>query len=348
MFNFTDANFEKIIIHQVGNKQLEENLHLADNEINVSPDVKDILETYLLSSFNEGAFYHFTHETDIKLNDVFSYVSELFENPDLFIGHSVKIATHLFEQSTHSKIKGGEFYTVLIRDCIVDDELVDAIGLFKSENKDTFIKIVPQNGSFGVQSESGINIKKLDKGCLVFNTEKEMGYKVVILDNLSKNIEAKYWKTDFLGLKERNDDFYQTHNYLQVCKDFVKEVYNEHNNVEKTDQIDMLNRSISYFNENDNFTENSFKEEVMKGETEVVEAFEDYKKNYQENNQVDLGEDFEINEQAVKKAKRQFKSVLKLDKNFHIYIHGDREKITKGFDDEKGMNYYMVYYEEET
>lgn len=41
-----------------------------------------------------------------------------------------------------------------------------------------------------------------------------------------------------------------------------------------------------------------------------------------------------------------FKGVLKLAKNFHIYIHGDRNKIEQGVD-EKGRKYYKIYYEQE-
>ncbi len=42
-----------------------------------------------------------------------------------------------------------------------------------------------------------------------------------------------------------------------------------------------------------------------------------------------------------------FKSVLKLDKNFHIYIHGDKELIEKGYDDAVGKKFYKIYYDEE-
>lgn len=38
------------------------------------------------------------------------------------------------------------------------------------------------------------------------------------------------------------------------------------------------------------------------------------------------------------------KEVVKLDKNFHIYIHGDRSKIQEGMDD-KGK-YVKLYYKE--
>jgi len=67
------------------------------------------------------------------------------------------------------------------------------------------------------------------------------------------------------------------------------------------------------------------------------------------NEEFDAGIDqsFDISRAAVKKQSRVFKSVLKLDKNFHIYIHGNKELIEKGFDDDKSMNYYKVYFKEE-
>ncbi|MDD4067910.1 MAG: nucleoid-associated protein, partial [Bacteroidales bacterium] len=54
---------------------------------------------------------------------------------------------------------------------------------------------------------------------------------------------------------------------------------------------------------------------------------------------------FNISDSAVKKQARVFKSVIKLDKNFHIYVHGDRKLIEQG-QDEKGK-FYKVYYNEE-
>ena len=43
---------------------------------------------------------------------------------------------------------------------------------------------------------------------------------------------------------------------------------------------------------------------------------------------------------------RVYKSVLKLDRNFHIYIHGNTDLIEKGIDDD-GRKYYKIYYQEE-
>lgn len=43
---------------------------------------------------------------------------------------------------------------------------------------------------------------------------------------------------------------------------------------------------------------------------------------------------------------RSIKRVIKLDKNFDIYIHGNSELIERG-EDNKGK-YYKVYYNEES
>ncbi|MES1226514.1 MAG: nucleoid-associated protein, partial [Bacteroidota bacterium] len=49
-----------------------------------------------------------------------------------------------------------------------------------------------------------------------------------------------------------------------------------------------------------------------------------------------------------KKQAKVFKSVLKLDKNFHIYIHGRRDLIEKGIDEITGKKFYKIYFEEES
>ena len=72
-----------------------------------------------------------------------------------------------------------------------------------------------------------------------------------------------------------------------------------------------------------------------------------YKENYEKSREFETPENFDIHLAAVKKQAKSFKSILKLDKNFHIYIHGDKQLIEKGFDEGKSMNYYKVYFREE-
>jgi hypothetical protein len=230
--------------------------------------------------------------------------------------------------------------------CVVDGEVTDAIGIFKSENKETFLKVYLKDQTFELGAQEGINVRKLDKGCIIFNTEKEAGYKISMVDNINKGQEAHFWKDDFLGLQPREDNYYFTQNYLSLCKDFVVDVFNDENDVPKPDQIDMLNRSIDFFDKKNDFKRDEFEQQVMR-QPEIIEAFNDYRSTFEEEKALPLNDSFDISRSAVKSEKKHFKSVLKLDKNFHVYVHGRRENLEKGFDPTKGMNYYKLFFEVE-
>jgi hypothetical protein len=81
-------------------------------------------------------------------------------------------------------------------------------------------------------------------------------------------------------------------------------------------------------------------------DAEVIKSFHDYNKQFQQENEWQLADQFDISAIAVKKQQRIFKSVLKLDKNFHIYIHGNRELIEQGTDPD-GRKFYKIYYDNE-
>jgi hypothetical protein len=72
-----------------------------------------------------------------------------------------------------------------------------------------------------------------------------------------------------------------------------------------------------------------FANEVL-GDEHVIESFNNFKTDYEQDMQINIAEEFPISEAAVKKTQRHFKSIIKLDKNFHIYIHGDRQKWLQG------------------
>ena len=133
---------------------------------------------------------------------------------------------------------------------------------------------------------------------------------------------------------------------MSLTKNFVTKHLNEKFELSTTDKADYLNRSVEYFKTNEQFDEKQFVQEVFFHE-EVIDTFGKYKEQYQENNKIQLDDEFNISTQVVKKQAKSFKSVLKLDNNFHIYLHGDKQLIEKGFDEEKNMNYYKVYFRSE-
>jgi len=115
--------------------------------------------------------------------------------------------------------------------------------------------------------------------------------------------------------------------------------------VSKADKIDFLNKTVDYFKKHEQFDKQEFENEVFRDE-EVIESFRKFDQTYREKNDLEPTDNFEISAQAVKKQARVFKKVLKLDKNFHVYIHGNRDLIEQGID-ENGRKFYKLYYEEE-
>jgi hypothetical protein len=336
-----------MVIHDIGNKYEGGELYLSSSDyLPDDTEIHTLLKGFFLAPFKRDAFYRFTSEDgDVAHNTIHEVAREMFHDQSRFHELSLLVAGHLFDQSNHPNIKPGELYVVYFKNCLLDDGPHDAIGIFKSENKDTFLKIYVEQEAYRLVSEQGINIKKLDKACLIFDTEREDGYRVTILDK-TNDTEALYWTRHFLGLEQREDDYFQTSNYLKLCKEFAEEIYNGSDNVTRADQIDLLNRSIDYFKKADHFDEELFKESVVV-EPHAIQAFESFKDHYEGQNETNLKGSFPVSESAIKDEKRYFRHVLKLDKNFHVYIHGQRKYIEKGYDAARDMNFYKLYFRDE-
>jgi len=347
MISTEQIEIQSIVVHNVGNKLNDEGIRFSKSELRTDESIHDLLLTYFFSPFKSNEYYNLYHESDIKLNEVFSYVSDIFDNPEALFDQSENLAKHLYEQSVHPKVKGGELYVAYFHDCILDGETVDAVGLFKSETKETFLKVYPKNDGYYIESEAGINIHKLDKGCLIFNIEREKGYLVSVIDNLNKGGEAQYWIDHFLHVQPRKDEYYQTKNVLNMCKSFVLDKFPEQFDVSKADQAEMLNKSVKFFKDNDNFDLDDYANEVMQA-PDMISSFKSYKTEFEVEHDLKLSDNFDISNTAVKKQSKFFKSIIKLDKNFHIYVHSDSQQITKGFDQASGMNYYQLFFKEES
>ena len=349
MVSFFEASLEDLSVHRIGNKIQNEFYSLSDQPLQIDDEMlRALLMQYFLSPFEkENEVYRFMHSSDdLNLNELFHFSSGIFSANSRFHELSGNITKHLFDITNHPKIKSGELYIARFKNLQLEGDLVDAIGIFKSETKEPYLKVNPALGGFNLTyEENGININKLDKGCLIFNTEKVEGYKVMVIDQTNRT-DAAYWKDEFLKLKIRNDSFNKTSNTLNVCKNFITHKIDDDFDISKADKIDLLNKSLKYFKEKESFDIDEFSEEVI-GNEKAIKSFKNFTQDY--NNEFDAGLEgsFDISNAAVKKQARVFKSILKLDKNFHIYIHGNKELIEKGFDEAKSMNFYKVYFKEE-
>ncbi len=347
MIDYTQTNIRKIAIHEVGNKSLNEPLRLSKNEIDLSnPLLRELLVKYFISSFKSDLYYNFFHDIGLSMNEVYVCANRIFENVDTLYEQSVYIAKHLYDKSEHPNIKEGEFYIAYFEDCMIQGQTVDAIGLFKSENKDTFLKVYPSGNNFEIECQQGVNINKLDKGCLIFNIDKEDGYIVAVVDNTNKGIEAHYWIDDFLQIRQRQDEYYNTQNVMSMCRDFVGIELPKQFGIDKADQAQLINESIKFFKEKNTFDFEEYGHEVLR-ESEIIKSFNDYSDKYQQDREIELSDNFSISDSAVKKQTRTFKSVIKLDKNFHIYVHGNNQYIKRGYDESTGMYYYQLFFKNE-
>ena len=347
MHDFSAAQIKKMAIHYVGNKAHEERLLLSERHVrSLKVEEEQKLLKYFLRAFQEHDYYTFDHHSNLELNETYSYINGLFLTSINFIEATKQLARHLYANSNHPRIKGGEFYVVQFSDMVFEGELVDAVGLFKSEKKSNFMNIHPDQEQFSLEFGTGIDLKKLDKGCIIFNVHADEGYRILIHDALSKGDEARYWKDEFLGAANLSTSYSMTKNYMNMCKSFVTEELPTAFEIDRTTQIQLLNRSSGYLTDQDEIVTNNFAQTVFE-QADIIDTFNAYKERYTQEHQIEIDDQFERSKQAVKSGKKFFKSVLKLDKNFHIYVHGNPDRIEHGFDEDRGLKFYKVYYEEE-
>lgn len=333
----------KIIVHKVGNKINQESVILSQEELQLPEDMKELLEDFFLKSFKSEEQFQFYSDTYLANNAVYGAVSEIFEDKDKFVWESETIAKHLYDITENPRVQTGELFIVYFEGEESPVGKVDKIGLFKTEKREPFLKIFPEGSTFEIEKDFGIGLSKIDKAALIYNNHKDDGFVVSAVDN-NKNGDMYYWFEDFLKIKQREDDYFQTQETLSVYKDFITKQLPQEFEVSKADQADFLNKSINFFKEKEEFKFDDFTNEVLQDE-HVIESFVNFKTDYEQDMQVSISEEFPISESAVKKQSRGFKSIIKLDKNFHIYVHGDRKMIEQGEDD-KGK-YYRLYYEAE-
>jgi len=345
MIDYESAEIKSIAVHKVGNKLTDDGMHLSKEPVQFDDAyTPTILVKYFLSAFNINELYRFAHPTDISLNEVYTYVSKIFNEPAALQQQSIEIAKHLYEQSVHPKITSGELCVCYFTNIIIEERSIRAIGIFKSENKDTFLKIDAVSDDFKIKHDDGINVNKLEKGCLILDQDGPEGYTVCVIDS-QRSGDAQYWKDNFLSISPISNDYHNTKDFLSIAKNYVTKQLAEDFEVSKADQIDFLNRSVLYFKNHDTFEKDDFVEEVFQDKG-IINSFNSFDEQYRSDHDLDLSNSFYISPMAVKKQERIFKSVLKLDKNFHIYIHGDRELIEQGVDDD-GRKFYKIYFEEE-
>jgi hypothetical protein len=349
MINLYNTQIESLSIHKVGNKSRNESVILSQSPYKLDDELTPLIKEFFFKPFRdkEESYYQFSHEQDLEFHPLFNLVSKLFDNPDQAHELSLEITKHLYEQSQHPHIKSGEVYVTYLENMQIDNEKVNGIGIFKSEIKQDFLLFEEKENQLDLILQQGINLNKLDKGCLIFNTKKDEGYKILSID--SNKYDTKYWLESFLGVSLFEDEIFYTKKYLKFCQDFARDVVLPAE--DKQQEVMFMNRSVNYFAKNDEFEETSFMNEVIDN-PDLHHEFRHYKQEKAPKYHIEDVSNFPIANNAVTAARKSIKNVINLDTNIQIkmdFINPESAErfIEKGWDEEKQMYYYLVYFNKE-
>ena len=349
MINLFNAHIDNLSIHRVGNKSRNEALFLSETPYGLNDEIMPLLKEFYFKPFRdkEENYFQFAHEVDLEYNEMYNFATEVFNNPTEIHNVSKKITKHLFEQSNHPHIKNGEVYVTYFTNISIDNNVVDAIGVFKSEIQTDFLQFEEKESNLEMILQQGINLNKLDKGCIIFNYKKEEGYKILTVD--SNRYDARYWLEHFLSVDAFQDENFMTKKYLKFCQDFAKDVVLPAE--DKQQEVLFMNRAINHFAKNDSFEETNFLNEVMEN-PEFIPEFKNYKVDKGEKYSIEDVTNFPIANNAVTDIRKKIKNVITLDTNVQIkldFVNSDSAEkfVEKGWDEEKQMYYYLVYLNKE-
>jgi len=349
MINRNRASLVQFIIHRVGNKFNSTKNTYSKQCVHFDEDSYDLMLPFLLKSFTTTSeSFRFAHHADVNLNEINVYCHEIFNDISKFQEYSENIVKHLYEQSNSANIKTGEVLIAYFEELLYEDRPVSGIGIFKIESKLPYFQIFNNDANdLDVLVQKGISTKKIDKGCLILNTKDEEGSIVFSIDN--NNYDAQYWFKHFLNIRYAEDKNRHTQMYIDLCKEFSEEIILEESG--KKEQAEFLAQTVSYLTDNEDFNFNDFVQEIIIDE-EVQEKFKQYKTTFEQEREILVRNTFEVSTLVLNKERKKIKSEIKLDTNISIKIDiNDPEtasdNIELGYDEEKKMKFYKIYFNEE-
>ncbi|MCH4554065.1 nucleoid-associated protein [Aestuariibaculum lutulentum] len=349
MITRKNASISKFIIHKVGNKFNSTKNAFSEKLVEFDEASYELMLPFLLRPFGSVVqSYRFNHHANINLNEINSYSAQIFSDENAFVEISKHIVTHLFEQSTSANIKTGDVLIAMFEGIEYNDMTTNALGIFKIENKVNFFQTYLENDSYDVLVQKGISSKKVDKGCLILNQGDNEGNIILTVDN--NNYDAQYWINQFLNIKYADDSNNHTQQYIDLCKDFSEDILKSTYGAQEKNNF--LAKTIDFFKENEVVNVERFKDELFE-EDKHKSMFDDYKKTFENEQNLVLRNQFDVSERVVTKEKKKIKTDIKLDTHFSIKVDIDapdatEEYLERGYDEEKKMHYYKVFFNEES
>ena len=117
------------------------------------------------------------------------------------------------------------------------------------------------------------------------------------------------------------------------------------------EQSTFLAKTIDFFKEHEIVKVDEFKDTIFE-EDKHKSLFEDYKKSFESEKDLVIRNQFDVSDLVVNKEKKKIKTEIKLDTNIQIKLDIDApdastEYLERGYDDEKKMHYYKVFFNAE-
>lgn len=330
-----NSNIQLLKISYVGNRISGEKVKISKESLQCDELTKGLVGRYLLSGIEYHQLYKFTHSEGVDYNKVYSLVSEVFKDNTSFDNIANELSYLLYDRTNDKLIPGGYLFVVYMKDCMVDGGETDALGIFKAETRDIFLKLTSKGTDISLSSEQGFAMNKVDKGCVIFNVESEDGYRFAIINKSHSKASVKYWNDDFLRCAPVAGDYLNTQAVLKAIGQYVKE--------QETGQIEkafLLSKSLQEVKKETVNVGNLLSQVAIDevGKSRIQELFLSYTGGNEQ-----LPDTVNPDVAALKKTR--LKSVLKLDDNFEIVFHGGENRIETGVDEATGMKYIKLLYE---
>lgn len=333
-----------MIVHHVGNKANGEGVGFSEKSIMLD-DIEDDIKHLLTKSFDLDDLYHFYFESTVELNPIYSFVKGIFTDKTTFLQQSKHIAKILYECSIHPRIKSGELSVIQLQGCEIDDGIYDAVAIIKSETPQELLQISRDRYGITAIKATGISLSKIEKGCLIFNKDAEKGYNMSIIDKTGRNGDTKYWRDNFLHVKSFNSAHHQTRNLLDACTNFINTEIFANEKLNRIEKAMISVRAKQVLKDNETLTIEEYASEVFENKN-IARKFNVYIEQVGMSDQIQPNGNINIEHKAISNVKTKV-DTIKLDNHFDIRIYGGEQFVIRGYDEDAGMNFYKLYFEEE-
>jgi len=239
----------------VGNKNRYEGVTIPKQTlVPLHAVAEEMLLTAFLKPFEKTEeFFYLHHDEDVSQNQAYQTLYPIFQNPENMAAEVAGLAHQLYEHTDAPKIQGGEFFVAYFEDLLLNGEPVNAIGLWKIQSKDPFFKMERTGESFAVNIMDGIPTDKPQLAALIFNMDEAEGFRVCVIDKVTKKDERSFWKDEFLRLRPIEDNYFNTRHYISLSSEFITQKAPFKFGMDRADTIEALNRSGNYFKDNEEF-----------------------------------------------------------------------------------------------